>query len=106
MLGHGVDDRRTLAASRATYHLGGSWLPYVALDFVHEGEDVWHGLYGDESYLRNDVLAGCGLGWAFTRGWLAEAGLAFRVAQFGSGASFDYPGILQLALATHFDGVR
>ena len=94
------------AVGRATMHVASVWLPYVAVDFVHEGLDVWHGLYGDESYLRNDVLAACGLGWTFARGWTADVGLAFRVAQFGSGASFDYPGILQIAIATHLDGLR
>jgi hypothetical protein len=97
---------RLFAATRATYHLGPTWLPFVTVDFVHEGRDVWQGLYGDESYLRDDVLAGCGMGWAFARGWLAQAGLVFRVAQFGSGASFDYPGMLQLALSAHFDDLR
>lgn len=97
---------RLFAVSRATLHLAGGWVPYVSLAFVHEGRDVWHGLYGDEAYERDDVLAGCGLGWGFARAWVAEAGVAFRVVQLGSGASFDYPGILQLAITTHIDGLR
>jgi hypothetical protein len=94
---------RLFASSRATLHVAGVWLPFVGVSFVHEGRDLWHDQYGDEAYERDDILAGAGLGWAFARAWVAEAGLTFRVANLGSGPTLDYPAILQLGLATHFD---
>jgi hypothetical protein len=97
---------RFFVAGRTTLHVARVWMPFVAVDFVHEGRDLWHDQYGGEAYERDDVLAGAGVGWAFARGWVAEAGLTIRAAQFGSGASLDYPAILQVGLSTHIDDLR
>jgi hypothetical protein len=97
---------RFFASVRSTLRLDDAKLfPFVAVDFAHEGRERWHGAYGIESYVRNDVLAGAGVGWAFARDWLGEIGFRVRVLDYSNGPTLDYPGILQLSVATHFDDV-
>ena len=97
---------RFFASTRATLHFEGNKLaPFVAADFAHESRERWHGASGDESYVRNDILAGGGLGWSFAPTWQAEIGLRLRAANLSTGATLDYPGVLQLSIATHLDTV-
>jgi hypothetical protein len=94
---------RFFAGAQAGYALG-ALRPYVSLDLSHETEELWHGGPGLEgSSVRTELLMGAGASWAFAPPWRAEVGVRVRAAQLTSGASFDYPGILQLGLATSFD---
>jgi len=96
---------RMFASARGTLPLAKGMLrPYVSVDVTHETEELWHGTAGVEgSNVRTELLVGGGLSWLFADPWQAELGVRARVAQFTDAASFDYPGILQFGLSTHFD---
>jgi hypothetical protein len=95
---------RAFTSARATLPLPSLKLrPYVALDFVHEGRELWHGVDGAESYIRNDLLGGGGIAWQFAPRWEADLGVRVRLAKLSSGVSLDYPGILLMGIGTHFD---
>ena len=94
---------RWLLSTRATLPLGGgAFRPYVAADLTHEGRETWHGAPGSESTTRTDLLLGGGVSWEFAPPWSVDLGLRARTLHAASGATFDYPGILQLGLSTHF----
>jgi hypothetical protein len=84
--------------------LDGKLIPYVAADVSGETEELWHGSPGLEgSNVRADLLLGGGLAWEFAPAWQAELGVRGRAARLTGTAGFEYPGLVQLSLATHFD---
>jgi hypothetical protein len=82
----------------------GTLRPYATVELAHEGRERWHGSDGLESFVRNDLLAGVGLGYRFAPPWEASLGLRLRVASLGGGATFEYPGIVLFGLSTSFGG--
>jgi hypothetical protein len=90
---------------RSTFPLlDGKLLPYAVVDMPHETEELWQGRPGLEgSTIRTDILAGAGLAWRFADPWEAQIGFRARVAQLTDALSFDYPGLIQIGLSTHFD---
>jgi hypothetical protein len=95
---------RFFVGARGTFPLlEGKVRPFAAVDVAHEGKELWHGLPGLEgSFAQTTLLAGGGLAWVFADPWSVELGARARVARFSEGASFEYPGILQLAISTRF----
>lgn len=84
--------------------LGGDLRPSLTLGLVHETEELWQGRPGLEgTTIRTDLLAGAGVAWRFADPWTLEIGVQARLAKLTNAASFDYPGILELSLSTHFD---
>jgi hypothetical protein len=84
--------------------LDGALRPYVAVDLPHQTDELWSGAIGGEGpTARTELLLGGGLRWAFHAPWSVDLGLRARVAHFTGAATFDYPGLLQLGLATWFD---
>jgi outer membrane protein with beta-barrel domain len=84
--------------------LDGAVRPYATFDVAHETEEIWNGKPGLEgSNVRTDFLVGAGIAWTFTDPWFVDVSLRGRVAKIAEGASFDYPGILQLGLGTSYD---
>jgi hypothetical protein len=96
---------RYFFSARATLRLlDGALRPYVELDIPHETQELWNGSPGLEgSNVRTDLLVGGGLTWEFAEPWAVEAGFMARAAQLTHAATFDYPGVGQLALSTRFD---
>lgn len=96
---------RIFGSLRATVPLlEGRLRPYAAADVAHETEELWDGRVGGEgSNVRTDILLGAGIAWTFAEPWTAEIGFRARAAQLTDAASFDYPGLLQIALSTRFD---
>ena len=96
---------RFFLSTRATFPLGeGVYKPYVSADLTHETEELWGGMEGMEgSTVRTEVLLGAGIAVLFADPWTAELGVRARVAQLTDAASFDYLGLLQVALSTYFD---
>lgn len=90
----------------------GSWplleqtlIPYVTVDVAGETEEIWHGSPGLEgSNVRADLLLGGGIQWEFTKDWMLDFSLRGRAARFTSARGFEYPGVAQLAISTHFGG--
>jgi hypothetical protein len=104
--GHGfrAPSRYFVSARVALPVLDSKLVPYVAADVSGEGEEIWHGAPGLEgSNVRADLLVGGGLAWEFVPAWQIELNLRGRAARFTSAAGFDYPGLVQLAISTHFD---
>ncbi|MDB4994467.1 MAG: hypothetical protein JWM74_1899 [Myxococcaceae bacterium] len=96
---------RSFVSSRMTLPLlESTWRPYATFELAHEGRERWHGVDGAESFVRNDLLVGAGLGWRFAPPWEAQLGLRVRAASLGNGATFEYPGIVMFGLATSFGG--
>jgi hypothetical protein len=96
---------RYFLSSRMTLPvLENAWRPYATVDLAHEGRERWHGVDGIESFVRNDLLLGAGVGWRFSAPWEAQVGLRVRALSLGSGATFEYPGIVLFGLATSFGG--
>jgi hypothetical protein len=95
---------RGFVSARGTFPLPSLRLrPYVATDFVHDGPELWHGVVGADTYTRSDLLAGGGVAWRFAPKWEADVGFRVLLAKLATGTSLDYPGLVQLGLATHFD---
>ncbi|MEZ4298815.1 MAG: transporter [Polyangiaceae bacterium] len=96
---------RYFASVRATWPLlDGKLSPYVAADLSGEGEEIWHGSPGLEgSNVRADLLLGGGLAWQFAPDWQVELNSRGRAARFTGARGFDYPGVAQVAVSTHFD---
>jgi hypothetical protein len=102
------------APSRAFFSLrttftffDGALRPYVAVDVPHQTNELWSGSIGAEGpTARTDILVGGGVAWAFHAPWTVDLGLRARVVEITNAASFDYPGMLQLGLASHFDMQR
>ncbi len=87
--------------------LGGDLRLNVTLGLVHETQELWQGQAGHEgTTVRTDLLAGAGVAWRFADPWTAEIGVRARLAQLTHAASFDYPGVLELSLSTHFDALE
>jgi len=81
--------------------------PFATLDMAHETDEIWHGAIGDEgSTRRTDLLVGAGLSFEFVRDWSLEASARGRVLKLSDAPGFDSPGVVQLALSTHIDGLR
>lgn len=93
---------------RATLPLReGKVRPYIAMDMPHETLELWGGAPGLEgSNVRTEILFGGGLAWRFYAPWTAEVGVRARVASLTDAATFNYPGIFQLGLATEIDIAR
>jgi hypothetical protein len=84
----------------------GALTPFATLDVAHETNEIWRGLPGLEgNTLRTDLLAGAGLSWEFVKDFRAELVGRGRIGRFSQGVSFDTPGLLQLSVATHIDGL-
>ena len=96
---------RMFLSLRATVPLlDGALRPYVALDLARQAGERWDGapgLEGDDE--RTELLLGGGLAWTFADPWQAQIGVRGRLAKLTDAAGFDYPGILDLGLSTHFD---
>jgi hypothetical protein len=91
-------------STRATVPiLAGTLRPYLGGDLVHEGREVWQGLYGEESYALTDLLLGGGLAWRFAAPWSVEASVRFPVVHETQGANYGYPALFQLGFGTSFD---
>jgi hypothetical protein len=80
----------------------GAWRPYAAVDLVHDGREIWHGVAGTESFVRTDVLVGGGAGFMFAEPWQVDASVRVRVLDVSEGPSLAYPAILQVGLSTWF----
>jgi hypothetical protein len=104
--GHGYRaPTRAFFSVRATASFrDGALRPYVAVDLPHQSNELWSGSIGAEGpTVRTELLVGGGLAWEFRAPWRVEIGLRGRVAHFTDAATFDYPGLLQIGLASHFD---
>ena len=102
--GYRAPSRYFFSTRAALSLLSGDLRPNVTLGLVHETEELWQGLPGLEGpTARTDVMAGAGVAWRFADPWTVELGVRARLAQLTSAATFDYPGILELSLATQFD---
>lgn len=78
--------------------------PFVTVDVAHETDEIWHGAPGLEGATRRtDLLVGAGLAWEFVPDWTLEVGARGRVLKLSTSPGFDSPGLVQLALSTHFD---
>lgn len=87
--------------------LGGKLVPFVAVDFAHETNEIWNGAPGLEGNTqRTDLLVGGGLSWEFVERFRVELAGRARVGRFATGVSFDTPGFVQLSVSTFFDGLR
>jgi hypothetical protein len=84
--------------------VSGKLIPYVAAELPHETQELWNGSPGLEgSNVRTELLLGGGLAWEFLPAWQVELGVRARAVRFTTAAAFDYPGLLQFGLSTHFD---
>jgi hypothetical protein len=102
--GYRAPSRYFISTRAALSLLDGDLRPSVTLGLAHETEELWQGMAGLEGpTVRTDLLAGAGVAWRFADPWTAELGLRARLAQLTNAASFDYPGVLELSLSTHFD---
>ncbi len=102
--GYRAPSRTFLSSSVAVDLLGGKVRPSLSLDWSRESEELWHGGMGDEGpTARSELIAGARVAWRFYAPWTVEAGVRRRVARFTDAASFDYPALFQLSVATHFD---
>jgi hypothetical protein len=92
-------------SARATApFLDGTLRPYVVADLPHQTDELWSGAIGAEGpTARTDLLLGAGVSWEFRAPWSVDLGLRARVAHFTDAATFNYPGLLQVGLGTHFD---
>jgi len=91
---------------RVTFDLlDGKLKPNVAAELPYEGAERWNGTANSEGEggWRLDLLAGGGVTWIFADPWQADLGLRARIASWHGGAVFDYLGVVQFGLSTHFD---
>jgi hypothetical protein len=102
--GFRAPSRFFFSARGAVSLMEGAVRPYLTVDLPHETEELWNGVPGLEgSNVRTDLMAGAGVAWRFINPWQVELGFRGRVAKLTDAASFDYPGIVELAISTHFD---
>jgi hypothetical protein len=90
-------------SARATLPLlGGALKPYAAVELPYQTDELWSGAIGAEGpTARAELLLGGGLSWEFYAPWSVELGFRARAAKLTEAATFDYPGVLQIAIATH-----
>jgi hypothetical protein len=103
-LGYHAPSRYFLSVRASLPLISGKLIPYVAADLPHETQELWNGSPGLEgSNVRTELLLGGGLAWEFVPAWQLEIGVRARAVRFTTAAAFDYPGLLQFGLSTHFD---
>lgn len=96
---------RLFPALRVTVpFLKGDLRPYVAVDLPCETGERWDGKPGLEGVDgRIDLLVGGGLSYRFKAPWRVDLSARGHAAGLARGASFDYPGLLQIGVATEID---
>jgi hypothetical protein len=85
--------------------LDGDLRPWASVDLSTQTGERWAGapgLEGDDA--RAEILVGAGVSWTFLAPWQVQLGARARVARLTDAASFDYPGILDFGISTHFGG--